>query len=320
MDYRNQTDATVAICMATYNGERYLAQQIDSILKQTYEDWILFIRDDGSSDDTRNIIRQYAHQYSGKIVFLTDACLTGGGAKKNFASILRWVKQNHSFRYFMFADQDDVWMETKIEKSLQLLLQNETSPEIPLLVHTDLKVVGQNLEVLGESFFEYRALNPDITDLRHLLVQNNVTGCTMLWNKALNDLVDIEMDSVAMHDWWFALAASAFGRILPLKESTILYRQHGSNVVGATRVNTLGFVLKRLAGSNHVRHTLQMSVRQAVAFLDHYSELLSQEQIQIISAFAELYSHNKIKRIATVCRGSYLKQGMVQIIGELIFI
>lgn len=320
MDLPHLNEKTVAICMATYNGGPYLAQQIDSILKQTYENWVLFIRDDGSSDDTQSVIRQYVRQYSEKIVFITDATLKGGSAKKNFASILHWVKKNYSFHYFMFADQDDVWLDTKIEKSMNLLLENESSPEIPLLVHTDMKVVDQNLGILGESFFEYRALNPDVTDLRHLLIQNNVTGCTMLWNKALNDLVDTEKDAVAMHDWWFALAASTFGRILPLKESTNLYRQHGNNVVGATKVNTLGFILKRLAGSNHVRKTLKMAVQQAAAFLDQYHDMLSDEQRKILSEFAGLYSHNKIKRMLIVCQGAYLKQGIVQIIGELIYI
>ena len=313
-------NGTVAICMATYNGEQYLPEQIESILRQTYKDWILFIRDDGSCDGTDEIIRRYESEYGEKIVCITDAALEGGGAKKNFASILSWVKQHHSFGYFMFADQDDVWLDTKIEKSMQMMLQHEASPDIPLLVHTDLKVVGQDLSVLGGSFFEYRALDPGVKDLRHLLVQNNVTGCTMLWNKALNDLLDIEDDAVAMHDWWIALTACCFGRILCLEEPTILYRQHGTNVVGATRVNTLGFVLKRLCGSNYVRKTLRMSVEQAGAFLSRYSDQLCEEHRNILCRFSQLYSHNKLMRIFIVCCGSFLKQGWVQIIGELLFI
>ena len=313
-------ETTVAICMATYNGDRYIAQQIDSILKQSYKNWVLFIRDDGSSDDTQNIIRQYACKYGDRIIHITDPCLSGGSAKKNFAAILSWVTQHFDFPYFMFADQDDVWQEFKVEKSMQLLMQNETSSKIPLLVHTDLKVVDQDLRVLGESFFEYRALNPEVADLRHLLIQNNITGCTMLWNKALNDLVDIEDDDVVMHDWWIALAACCFGKILCVKEPTILYRQHDCNVVGATKVNTLGFILKRLSGSNHVRKTLQMAVEQAAAFLQHYSECISTEDCKVLHIFSDLYSHNKIVRVFTVCRESFLKQGLVQIIGELLFI
>ena len=154
---------TVAICMATYNGEAYVSPQIDSILKQTYENWVLFIRDDQSTDGTQGILRQYAVQWPGKVILIEEASLDGGSAKQNFASILSWVKGNYDFSYFMFADQDDVWMNDKIEKTLQAMRKAETECQGPVLVHTDLTVVDRNLNVLGTSFFAYRALNPDIT-------------------------------------------------------------------------------------------------------------------------------------------------------------
>lgn len=313
-------ERTVAICMATYNGESFLEAQIESILGQTYTNWVLFIRDDHSTDRTSEILRQYVSKHGDKIILVTDPSRSGGSAKKNFAAILSWVNQHYRFSYFMFADQDDIWLDTKIEKSIGLMLQHETDKSMPILVHTDLKVVDQELTVLGESFFRYRALNPDITDLRHLLIQNNVTGCTMLWNKALNELFDLDNDAVAMHDWWIALTASAFGSILCVKESMILYRQHGKNVVGATRVNTFGFILKRLLDQNHVRATLQMAVDQAEAFLRCNKSRLAQEQFQILRIFTNLYSHKKLLRMIIVCRESFLKQGLVQIIGELLFI
>ena len=313
-------ELTVAICMATYNGERYLGQQIDSIMRQSYENWVLFIRDDGSTDKTIEIISRYTSSNEERIFLITDADLDGGSAQKNFASILNWVKSRYAFSYFMFSDQDDVWVETKIEKSIQLMRNAEKENGGPLLVHTDLKVVNQDLTVIGKSFFDYRALDPDVTDLRHLLIQNNVTGCTMLWNRELNDILDISNEAVVMHDWWITLVACVFGRICCLKEPTVLYRQHGKNVVGATRVNTLGFVLKRLCGSNYVRKTLRMSVEQAQAFLSRYSDQLCEEHRNILCRFSQLYSHNKLMRIFIVCCESFLKQGWVQIIGELLFI
>lgn len=313
-------DNTVAICMATYNGAQYLEEQLDSILKQTYKNWVLFIRDDCSQDGTIDIIREYERMHCDRIVVITDPSLSGGSAKKNFAAVLSWVKQNYDFRYFMFADQDDVWLDTKIEKSMKLLQKNETSPETPLLLHTDLKVVDQDLAILCESFFQYRALNPEITDLRHLLIQNNVTGCTMLWNKALNDFVHIEDDAVAMHDWWLALTACCFGKILCVKEPTILYRQHGSNVVGATHVNSLRFIQKRLSNLSHVRRTFHSAVEQAGAFLEKHQLQLDPESIYILRVFSAIYTKNKPMRIVTVCRESFLKQGFIQIIGELMFI
>ena len=311
---------TVAVCMASYNGEKYIGEQLDSIIGQSYENWVLFIRDDHSSDKTVEILRKYAGEYPEKIVLIEDPALSGGSSKKNFAGILSWVTAHWDFRYFMFADQDDSWLEDKIEKSLRLMKQQEDDGNTPVLVHTDLKVVDRDLQVLAESFFQYRSLQTDKKDLRHLLIQNNITGCTMLWNRKLNALVDLNQEAVAMHDWWMALAASAFGKIVCLEESTILYRQHGGNVVGATRVNSLGFLWKRLTNLSHVKKTLHQAVQQAGAFLEYYETSLSEEQKNILRTFSELYSHGKLQRVVTVCKGKYLKQGLVQIIGELLFI
>ncbi len=311
---------TVAICMATCNGETYLRAQLDSILGQTCSNWILFLRDDSSTDGTLAILRQYAAAWPDKICLIGDDSLPGGSAKQNFAAIVDWVNSRYSFAYFMFADQDDVWLDTKIEKSLTLLKQHEHDPATPLLVHTDLTVVDQALGVLGESFFAYRALDPHVTDLRRLLIQNNATGCTMLWNRALNDLLDLADPKVAMHDWWITLTACALGKILCLEEPTILYRQHGNNVVGATRVNSLAFIRKRLGNLCHVRQTLRQAVDQAGAFLACHEERLTPEQVRILGLFSTLYSRGKLGRIALVCRESFLKQGWIQILGELLFI
>lgn len=311
---------TIAICMATYNGEAYLREQLDSILDQTYRNWILFLRDDASTDGTQALLQQYAADHPDRILLINDTTLPGGSAKRNFASILEWVGSRYSFSYFMFADQDDLWLDTKIEKSMALLRAWETEPATPLLVHTDLTVVDAELSVLGDSFFAYRSLDPGITDLRRLLIQNHATGCTMLWNRALNDLLNLGNPHVAMHDWWITLTACAFGHIHCLREPTVLYRQHGHNAVGATRVNSPGFILKRLLGFRHVRSTLRLAVAQAGAFLSQNKERLSPGQIHILQLFSTLYSHGKLGRMILVCRESFLKQGWIQILGELLFI
>ena len=311
---------TVAICMAAYNGAPYLEEQIESILHQTHRDWVLFIRDDGSSDGTVEIVRRYTAEYEDKIILITDPSLPGGGAKQNFASILSWVSRNYSFPYFMFADQDDVWLEGKIEKCLRLMQQNESDSNLPLLVHTDLTIVDEELGVVADSFFAYQALNSDITDLRHLLIQNNATGCTMLWNRALNELLDLQCDCVVMHDWWMALTASAFGRILCLREPTILYRQHGNNTIGATPVKTLRYFLRQISGRSHVQKYIREAASQAKEFLHVYEDRLSPEQLRILNTFANLYTLNKPTRLLTACRESFLKQNWIQIIGEILYI
>lgn len=312
--------ASVAIMMATYNGEEYVAEQIESIFGQSYTEWVLFVRDDGSTDTTSQIVGRYAEKSKDRIIVINDPALHGGSPKENFAAILAWIKRNRDFNYFMFCDQDDVWMSDKVEISLQTCQAAEDDGSIPTLIHTDLEAVDRNLSTLGASFVRYRALDPSKTDLQHLLVQNNATGCTMLWNRALCDLVDLDNPAVAMHDWWMSLVASAFGKIVFLGTPTIKYRQHGSNVVGATNVNSISFVLKRLMGSNHVRQTLDSSFEQAHAFLMTYADLLTPDQRETIDTYADIPNHGKADRVLRTVWGGYLKQGIVQVIGELMFV
>lgn len=322
---RELINSTVAIMMATYNGSKYISDQIESILNQTYLNWILFVHDDGSTDQTSEIVAEYAKNHPGRIVFIDDPRLRGGGSKENFSAIFEWVKKRYDFDYFMFCDQDDVWLSDKVEVELAACktaeIERAGNDEIvPVLVHTDLEVVDSQLNTLGESFIEYRAIDPGKTDLRHLLVQNNITGCTMLWNKAFSNILDLSNSSIAMHDWWMALVASCFGKIVYIDRATIKYRQHEGNVVGATNVNSIGFILNRLLGANHVRRTLQMSFEQAAAFKNVYSTDLSSEQDEVLTTFCELPSYTKISRLLRAIKGGFLKQGPVQIIGELMFI
>lgn len=375
-DIRTDAD-TIAICMATYNGDRYLREQIDSIISQTYTDWVLFIHDDASTDTTGAIIDTFVDSYPDKIVRIADGEVKGGTSSSNFLGILHWVSKRFDFNYYMFSDQDDVWLPEKISMSMAAMSASEKKTGqlensdikignrnriryLPVLIHTDLKVTDSQMNVIGESFFKYRALDPDTKDINHLLVQNNATGCTFLWNKALNDILMkrksyvinsldkqsctenisdygtskntisdsiLDIDHSIMHDWFITLTASFFGQIIAVNDQTILYRQHGDNVVGATKVNTLGFIIKRLTGHNHVRKTLEMSFDQAEIFLRYYGDIINgsknkeiHNSAEAVRKFVIIRSMNKLKRICHIIRGHYLKQGMVQKIGEVLFI
>lgn len=316
----NVNNDTVAICMAVYNGQNYLEDQLESIVKQTYSNWILFIRDDGSNDNSLSIINEYIRNYPEKIIFINKKESDKGGPKENFANILSWVNKNYNFNYFMFADQDDYWLETKVENSINTIKSTERYYDGPILLHTDLKVVDNRLNVIEESFFKYRALDPNKKDIKHLLVQNNITGCTMCWNSSLNQLIDLSDESIAMHDWWIGLIASCFGRIVCYEKPTILYRQHGQNVVGATQVNSVKFVISRLFGNAHVKETLKLSIDQSDAFLEKFGQKLSPEIKSDVSRFSSIKNENKINRVNTIIKHGYLKQGIIQIIGQILFI
>nr|WP_270258354.1 glycosyltransferase family 2 protein [Coprococcus catus] len=311
----------VAILLASYNGEKYIEEQIQSLLDQTFKDIFIFIRDDGSSDKTFEIEKKYENEYPEKIKVMQRQS-GKGGSKENFWTLCE-IAVKTSVDYFMFCDQDDVWNKNKIEITFNRMLKVEKKYEgRPVLVHTDLEVVDQNLESLGTSFMEYRALDSTITSINRLLVQNNVTGCTMMINRVLLEkamkLSDI--DAIAMHDWWFSLVASLFGKISFVDQATIKYRQHGNNVVGATKVNTFSFILQRLRGKNHIREVFHLSSTQAQELLKIYDRKLNQKQKQCIQAMADLEKKNKIARIYTVIRYGMLKQGIVQVIGEILFI
>ncbi|MGE9908174.1 glycosyltransferase family 2 protein [Lachnospiraceae bacterium SGI.231] len=311
----------VAILLASYNGERYIKQQIQSLLGQTLSDITILIRDDRSSDKTFEIEKAYEKKYPDKIKVLQRED-EKSGSKENFWALCE-MAMNIDSDYFMFCDQDDVWNPDKAEITLKRMQEVEQKyPTQPILVHSDLEVVDQNLKILGDSFVKYRALNSKIKDINRLLVQNNVTGCTMMVNRELLEramrLSDI--GAIAMHDWWFALVASLFGKISFITQPTIKYRQHGNNVVGATKVNTLSFVMQRLKGKNHIHEVFHMSSEQAKELLKVYGAELNKNQKKCIRAMANLENKNKIARICTIFRYQMFKQGFVQIIGEIIFI
>ena len=223
------------ILLSTYNGERFISEQIDSILAQTYTGWKLFIRDDGSKDGTMTILRTYAQKYPGKI--MVDESEPGGlGAMRSFEYLLA---HHGDAEYFAFSDQDDVWLPDKIEISLAAMEQAEQShPNQPIVVHTDLRVVDENLNELSPSFWSYGGIHPDILDgkIHYLAICNSVTGCAMIMNKNAQTVVIPFPLHVFMHDAWIGIRVlEQGGKVLPIATPTILYRQHGDNVCGAQR-------------------------------------------------------------------------------------
>lgn len=238
----------IEILMATYNGEKFISHQIESILGQSFDNWQLLIRDDGSLDGTLDIIYGYINKYPEKIKIIKDS-LKNLGPAKSFEQLL-----NHSTaEYVMFSDQDDIWLPQKIENSFNRLknLEQSNTHDIPLMVFTDLIVTDKSLDTIKKSFWEYQSLDPSISkNWEILLSQNVVTGCTMLFNRTAVKLALPFPPFKIMHDHHIAVIVSKYGKVDFIRDATILYRQHGDNAEGA-RSFGMQYVVKKLFSIHH---------------------------------------------------------------------
>ncbi|NGY95701.1 MULTISPECIES: glycosyltransferase family 2 protein [unclassified Neochlamydia] len=295
----------VDILLATYNGERYLAEQIESLLNQTYPAIHLLIRDDASIDNTPLIIKSYLSKFPDRITFFQGR--KRQGVKANFSQLMKASTSS----YLMFSDQDDVWKPNKVEKSLSCMLAMENQyGELPLLVHSDLTVVDENLHLLDPSFWHYTHLKPHhSSSLNRLLTQNGVTGCTIMINRLLNEMARPIPHEAFMHDWWLALTASAFGQIGVINEATLYYRQHSTNTLGAQKFFNFYNMKKKL---HKWRQTDEKKFQQALIFYQRYQKLLSLSQQKILKDFLKLAQLPWMKRKKTVYCHGFFKQGWVR--------
>lgn len=257
----------IAILMATYNGEKYICQQIDSILSQTCKDWELYIHDDGSTDNTIAVVESYVEKYPNKI-HLIDGKSTGG-AKYNFFYMFGQVEAP----YYMTCDQDDVWLDKKIELTYDKMLTIENKADVPCLVYTELRVVDSELNTIADTMSGYQSLDCHKRTINQFILQNSVTGCTMMVNRALRDkmLRITDIDNTIMHDWWAALVAAQFGKTAFIDEATILYRQHGDNSLGALGINKLSYIVRRVWQKKQIQESMRLGRLQAREFAKTYN-------------------------------------------------
>lgn len=221
----------VAVLLATYNGEAYLKEQLDSLRCQTFRNFVCFIHDDASSDGTPEVAAAYCGEHPGQFVYIGSSKV--GGAKYNFMHLLKCIEAD----YIMFSDQDDVWMPEKIEKSYRKIRQTEgASPKCPVCVCADVMVTDSRLNIISESFYDFSGITfPPEIRLKDLLYGDFVVGCTMIFNRKLRKRVlSADVTSmISMHDSFIALCAKACGRLVYMNEALLLYRQHGRNAIGA---------------------------------------------------------------------------------------
>ena len=258
-----QNNHKIAILLATYNGAKYIREQLDSLFLQSCNQFHLYIRDDGSSDDTLKIVQQFHEMFPDRVTILKDSQKHRGAAKS-----FMYLLENVDSEYYMFCDQDDIWMLEKIEKTFARMKEIEkvitdagntaqvngsaamsgsAEKNVPILVATDLGVVDEQLNLLSESFnkdlkIDVFRKHPELICVRHV-----VTGCTMMFNRAAKEASLPMSPRATMHDEWVALSVHFKGGIISiLDEATILYRQHTSNTLGAEQASK-GFFTRAIA-------------------------------------------------------------------------
>lgn len=223
----------IDILLSTYNGEKYLAKQLDSILSQTYTQWNLIIRDDASTDSTIEILQKYTSLYPNKIQIINSS--TNLGVIKSFESLIL----NSQSQYIMFCDQDDIWLPNKVETTFNTMkeLENKHSKNTPIAIHSDLTLIDENENIIHNSFWQFANIRPKLlnNNIKFLAISNSATGCTIMINKALKQLITPFPAKVYMHDMLIALTACQHGILHPIYEPLILYRQHNNNTIGATK-------------------------------------------------------------------------------------
>ena len=301
----------IDILMATYNGEKFVAEQIESILAQTYTDWRLLISDDGSSDDTVKLVDAYVRQDS-RIQWESRADHTGGSTA-NFMHLLH----RSTSEYAMFCDQDDVWLPNKVESSVACLKALEAeSPNTPAMVFTNLKLVDRELNTISDSCWGYLSIDPERTALTQLMIEPIVSGCTMILNADLRELVLGSQDpsSSLFHDWWISLVAASFGRIDYVSEPMILYRQHGENVTLTTKRTTAGTL--RTWRSAHIK--VRRSIKYAQQFMNVFGSRLTKRDFKRVRAYAALKNAPHLVRLPLLLKSHAWMNGLVRKIGQAV--
>ncbi len=303
----------VVILLATYNGGRYVKEQVESIQNQDFKDWTLIVRDDGSTDETVSNITALA--VCDKRIIILDDQLGNLGVIRNFNKLIE-AALKYKADYVFFADQDDIWQPDKVSKQLAFMkeLENKNS-NTPILIHTDLEVVNSKLDRIHSSFMTYQGIqHEDMNPMEVLMVQNFVTGCTVMVNRQLLDFAYPIPKTALMHDWWLALCAATVGQLLYMPEALTLYRQHEQNTVGAKSFLAMFLRMNWWRAWQEGTWLLYKVIRQSESLIDRLRKFNYQpslEPLAILESFVQLTYVSLWQRLNLVRDASIHRQTFI---------
>lgn len=294
------TDKKVQVLMSTYNGEKYLRQQLDSILDQEFSGLIkILVRDDGSSDSTIDILEEYEKKNLIEVIYGTNIGLT--------SSILELLKKADILMdYYAFSDQDDIWFNDKTMRSVEFFKKREReyeSDEIVLFFSSSL-IVDENMNYMGQTFSGSQKIC-----FYNSMIQNIMPGHTQMFNKALlNELKNIEPQHVFIIDWWTNLLATALGTVLYDDKPTVFHRQHMNNAVGF-ETNIIRSYVSRIR--RIIRKDLYNVSYQLIGFRKKYGDLLRKDYICEVNNFID-NQKNLLLRIKFVLTTKCFRQKKIE--------
>jgi hypothetical protein len=285
----------VCVVLSTYNGQSYLDQQIQSVLDQSFQDFELWIRDDGSSDTTPALLKTWAAK--DRRIRLWQQVSSNLGTITSFSTLLSWAKD---FDYVLLCDQDDIWLPDHIQVLVKRAkeIESKVGRQTPLLVHSDLEVISESGALQSQSF--RRALAPvfESLTLPEVLAQNLVTGCSSLANQALLKVALPVPRNCLMHDWWLALVAASSGQIVYVDRALTRYRQHAAQVsggLGATLI--LNKILKLVRSPKQALWLMERRWAQTV-LLEH--QLSSRGHTEVALKLQQLLSEFCMSRLSAL--------------------
>lgn len=294
----------VQVLLSCYNGERYIAEQLDSILGQSYPNVYILVRDDGSVDSTILVVKEYMKRYPERIQLLEGENI---GVSGSFMELLRCSDPHAS--YYCFSDQDDIWLTHKVIAGIEQI-QHERQP---VMICTSTQMVDTALKAIGIWPREWKRE----LSFYNALFQNVAVGMTIMLNREARDLLiskAVNPQHLLMHDWWAYLVVSAFGEVLFDPEPSILYRQHDHNVVGGNK--SLLHKLQKKATSFRKHFNRKLLIFQAQHFDELYSEHLSEDKKEQLKLFLQprntLFKRISYLRRCKLYRQSWIDQRLFQ--------
>ncbi|MCW6509563.1 glycosyltransferase [Lichenifustis flavocetrariae] len=306
---------TCDILLASYNAAKYGPALLDSLLSQTYQEFQLIVRDDGSTDNSLDLLRQYQPKFGGRMRIVQDGHPTGS-AQGNFSLLL----QESDADFVLFSDIDDVWLPTKTEHFIDLMQRHQSglSPDTPLYAFTDVVPVDASLQPVSEGYWKFKQIDPEISQhLNRSLICCPILGCASGINRALAKLTTPVPAEVTGHDWWALLIASALGKVVYSAERTLLYRLHQANVSTPKRVSLTEYARAENRFEKVRRGMLRRS-EQAQALLDAFGPAMTADKRRIVEGFVGLRREGFLRRRYNLLRGQYLYPDMARNLAVLI--